>query len=151
MKSTSNLVIVLIVINVTNQEITSSIMCTLTSNSDVVTQFMISTQFLISPQLTLPGDAQPRLWHTITALSLQPGRTQVTVFGGSPKWESGKSDAALQKLAKTTVLEFGEQNTIMKLAPSVAIFSLYRVVEASSKVDQLPALNLVTTILMVKL
>ena len=30
------------------------------------------------------------------------------MFGGSPKWERGKSDAAQQKLAKTTVLEFGE-------------------------------------------
>ena len=83
---------------------------------------MISTQLLISPQLTLPGDAQPRLWHTITALSLRPGRTQVTMFGGSPKWESGKPDAALQKLAKTSVLEFGKQNTFMTPAPSVYHF-----------------------------
>ena len=30
------------------------------------------------------------------------------MFGGSPKWESGRTDAAQQKLAKTTVLEFGE-------------------------------------------
>ena len=74
---------------------------------------MISTQLLISPQLTLPGDAQPRLWHTTTALSLGPGQTQVTMFGGCPKRESGKSADALQKLAKTTVLEFGEQNTNM--------------------------------------
>ena len=40
------------------------------------------------------------------------------MFGGSPKWESGKPDAALQKLPKTTVLEFGEQNTFKTLAPS---------------------------------
>ena len=33
------------------------------------------------------------------------------MFGGCPKFESGKSDNAQQKLAKTTVLEFGEQNT----------------------------------------
>ena len=75
---------------------------------------MISTQLLISPQLTLPGDVQPRIWHTATALSLQPGRTKVNMFGGCPKFEWEKPDAALQKLAKTTVLEFGEQNAIMK-------------------------------------
>ena len=86
-------------------------MCTLTSNSDVVTQFMISTQLLILPQLTLLGDAQPRVGHTITTLSLGPGRTQANIFGGSPKFETGKSLDALPKLAKTTVLDFGEQNT----------------------------------------
>ena len=62
-------------------------------------------------QLTLPEDTQPRIWHTATALSLGPGQTQVIMFGGCPKWESGKLADALQKLSKTTVLEFGEQNT----------------------------------------
>ena len=71
----------------------------------------ISTQLPISLQLTLPGDAQPWAGHTITALSLGPGRTQVTMFGGCPKFESGKSNDVQQKLAKTTVLEFGEQST----------------------------------------
>ena len=33
------------------------------------------------------------------------------MFGGCPKFDSVKSLDALQKLAKTTVLEFGEQNT----------------------------------------
>ena len=71
----------------------------------------ISIQFHISTQLTLPGDAQPRMWHIATALSFGPGWTQVTMFGGCPKFESEKSDDAQQKLAKTTVLDFGEQNT----------------------------------------
>ena len=71
----------------------------------------ISTQLSPSPQLTLPGDAQPRTLHTATALSLGPGCIQVTMFGGCPKWEWEKSHAAQQKLAKTTVLEFGERNT----------------------------------------
>ena len=71
----------------------------------------ISTHFLISPQLTLPEGMQLRMWHTATALSLWPGQTQVTMFGGCPKFEQGKSDAALEKLAKTVVLDFGEQNT----------------------------------------
>ena len=79
-------------------------MFTLTSRSDV-SQYH---QLHISPQLTLPGDAQPRMYHTATALSLGPGRTQVTMFGGCRKWEWGKSEDTQQKLAKTTVLDFGE-------------------------------------------
>ena len=63
-------------------------------------------------QLTLPEDAQPRMYHTTTALSLGPGWTQVTLFGGCPNFERGKSDNALQKLAKTAVLDFGEQNIL---------------------------------------
>ena len=72
---------------------------------------MISSQLLVSPQLTLPGDAEPRMWHSVTALSLGPGWTQVTMFGGCPKCDGGKSIDAQQKLAKTSVLEFGEQTT----------------------------------------
>ena len=51
------------------------------------------------------------MYHTATALSLGPGRTQVTMFGGCSKWERGESEDSQQKLAKTTVLDFGEQNT----------------------------------------
>ena len=65
-------------------------------------------QFLPSPQLTLPDGVQPRMWHTVTAFGLRPGWTQVTMFGGCPKWEGGKSSDAQPKLAETTVLEFGE-------------------------------------------
>ena len=68
----------------------------------------MSNQFHPSPQLTLPEGAQPRMWHTVTAFSLWPGRTQVTMYGGCPKWEWGKSDDTQPKLAETTVLEFGE-------------------------------------------
>ena len=68
----------------------------------------MSNQFLSSPQLTLPEGAQPRMWHTVTAFSLGPGRTQVTMFGGCLKCDMGKSDDAQPKLAETTVLEFGE-------------------------------------------
>ena len=73
--------------------------------------FNINSTPYISPQLILPGDAQPRELHTATVLSLGPGRTQVTMFGGCPKWEWGKSVDTQQKLAKTTVLDFGERNT----------------------------------------
>ena len=68
----------------------------------------MSNQFLPSPQLTPPEGAQPWVWHTVTAFSLGPGRMQVIMFGGCPKWEEGKSEDAQPKLAETTVLEFGE-------------------------------------------
>ena len=64
----------------------------------------------------LPDGAQPQMFHTATALSSGPGRTQVNLFGGCPKFERGKSDDAQQKLANTTVLEFGKQNVHMTLA-----------------------------------
>ena len=105
----------------------------------------ISIQLHISRQLTLPEGTQSRMCHTATALSLGPGQTQVTMFGGCPKWESGKTDDTQQKLAKTTVLEFGEQNTHDTGFPPFAISLLYRVVKGFSEVDEL---HLVTTILM---
>ena len=64
--------------------------------------------FLPSPQLTLPEGVQPRMLHTVTAFSFRPGLTQVTMFGGCPKWEMGNAKHAQPKLAETTVLEFGE-------------------------------------------
>ena len=86
--------------------------------------FSISTQLSPSTQLTLPEGAQPRMYHTATALSLGPGWTQVTMFGGCPKWELGKPSDALQKLANTTVLDFGEQNTHNSIH-SLAISGLF--------------------------
>ena len=65
----------------------------------------------INSQLPLPENAQPRIWHSATALNLGPVRTQVTMFGGCSKYEMGKSDDEMLKLSKTTVLEFGKQNT----------------------------------------
>ena len=75
----------------------------------------VVTQLNSLPQLTLPEGGQPRMWHTATALNLWPERTQVITFGGTPRWERGKSDAAQQKLAKTAVVEFGELYTYMVL------------------------------------
>ena len=63
-----------------------------------------NTQLLISLQLIFPEGAQPRELHTATALSLGPGWTQVTMFGGCPKWEREKSDNALQKLLCWTLV-----------------------------------------------
>jgi len=91
-----------------NQLIMRSPKYTLISNNDIVTYPQMSNQFLPSPQLALPEGAQPRMWHTVTAFSLVPGRTQVTMFGGCPNFERGKSDDAQPKLAETTVLELGE-------------------------------------------
>ena len=39
------------------------------------------------------------------------GRTYVTTFGGGSKYYVGIKDSDVPKLADTTVLEFGEQNT----------------------------------------
>ena len=74
------------------------------------------------------------MFHTATALSLGPGQTQVTMFGGCPKWERGKSLDAVQKLAKTTVLDFGEQNTHNSIR-SLAVSGLF-----ISLINHLPAL-----------
>ena len=72
----------------------------------------MSSQILPSPQLTLPEGAQPRMRHTVTAFSLEPGKTQVTMFGGCPKLGWRNSDDADPKLAETTVLEFGEWTAV---------------------------------------
>ena len=73
--------------------------------------------------------------HTATALSLGPGQTQVTMFGGCPKYERGKSDDAQQKLAKTTVLDFGEQNTHNSIH-SLAVSGLFISCTASDLPNQ---------------
>ena len=67
-------------------------------------------QFLSSSQFTLPENVRPQILHTTTAINLGLTRTQVTMFGGCPKWwGEAKSVHAKQKLADTTLLEFGEQ------------------------------------------
>ena len=45
------------------------------------------------------------------------------MFGGCPKLERGKSDDAQLKLAKTTVLEFGEQGTYIILTLVVVLLN----------------------------
>ena len=46
----------------------------------------------------------------------------MTMFGGCQKWEKGKSDKAQQKLAKTTVVQFGKRSTCAIVTFSVLIF-----------------------------
>ena len=41
------------------------------------------------------------------------------MFGGCPKYERGKSYVAQQKLAKTAILDFGEQNTHMIISCTI--------------------------------
>ena len=64
-----------------------------------------------SPQLTLPEGTQPRYGHTLTSCRMGESRTHVTTFGGGSKYYVGIKDSDVPKLADTTVLEFGEQNT----------------------------------------
>ena len=50
---------------------------------------------------------KPRYSHSLTAFSLGPGLTEVTVFGGTAEPYSG-SDETQPKLADTTLLQFSE-------------------------------------------
>ena len=50
---------------------------------------------------------KPRWWHSLTAFSLGPGLTEVTVFGGTAEPFAG-SDETQPKLADTTLLQFSE-------------------------------------------
>ena len=65
-----------------------------------------------SPQLTLPEGTLPRWGHTVTACRMCPGRVHATTFGGCPYFVHGQLDVARPKIAETTVMEFGEQNTL---------------------------------------
>ena len=64
--------------------------------------------FLFSPQLTLPEVTGARFGHSITSYHACSGLIQTTTFGGSPKFEQGKSADKHQKIAETIVMEFGE-------------------------------------------
>ena len=50
---------------------------------------------------------KPRLSHSLTASSLGPGLTEVTVFGGTTEPWVG-SDEKQPKLADTTLLQFSK-------------------------------------------
>jgi len=74
----------------------------------------LSNHFVISLQLYPLEGAQPRMGHTVTSFSLQPGRAQVNMFGGCLKWDERKSLSSQSKLTETTVLEFGELHLQLK-------------------------------------
>ena len=63
---------------------------------------MVFIKIIVIYQLTLPDDIpSTRRRHSVTATSLAPGLTEVTMFGGST------SD---DRIALTTVMTFGELN-----------------------------------------
>lgn len=65
-------------------------------------------QFLFSSQLTLSEGTGARFGHSITSYHACSGLIHTTTFGGSPKFERGKSADKHQKKAETIVMEFGE-------------------------------------------
>ena len=54
-----------------------------------------------------------RWWHSLTAFSLGPGLTVVTVFGGTDKSPTGAANTQ-PKLADTTLLQFSECGCVLK-------------------------------------
>ena len=64
--------------------------------------------FLFSHQLTLPEGTGARFGHSITSCHACSGLIHTTTFGGSPKFERGKSADKHKKKAETIVMEFGE-------------------------------------------
>ena len=80
---------------------------------------------LPSPQLTLPEGIQPRCGHTLTACSVCPDRIHTTTFGGIPEGQTGKPADAKERLAETTVMEFGEWNMLYIALYCVLTDTLY--------------------------
>ena len=66
---------------------------------------------LPSPQLTLPKGTQPRWGHTLTSCTMVESRVHATTFGGCPSLDPNGTFEDDPKLADTSVMEFGEQNT----------------------------------------
>ena len=63
---------------------------------------------LSSAQVKVPG-LPSRYMHSATALSLSPGLTEVTQFGGSPEWPKNyRNDADFIHVSNTAVLRLGE-------------------------------------------
>ena len=63
---------------------------------------------MVNVQVKIPG-LQSRFSHSAAAFRLNPGMTEVTIFGGCHEWPNNwKSDADLSQIANTTVLRFGK-------------------------------------------
>ena len=50
----------------------------------------------------------PRWSHSVVAVELAPGLTEVSVFGGSPLYEPGKALQDHHIIAETVIMTFGE-------------------------------------------
>ena len=66
-------------------------------------------------QLTVPDDIQSTRWtHSVTAISLAPGLTEVTMFGGSNSPHLLCDGGAWSTcIAATTIIMFGELNDVI--------------------------------------
>ena len=62
------------------------------------------------PQLTsqLDKDTVLRFGHSLTAVSLAPDLTEVTLFGGAPHFVPHQLHRDIQSMAPTTVLTFSK-------------------------------------------
>ena len=58
-------------------------------------------------QLPLPDGVLPRAGHSITAVELAPGLTEVTFFGGVTHYDPKKSLTDQPMVAETVVMSFG--------------------------------------------
>ena len=67
---------------------------------------------------------KPRWGHSLTAFSLGPGLTEVTVFGGSPE-PLTVSDEIQPKLADTTLLQFSEWLIVCYHMPLQYVWTLF--------------------------
>ena len=59
-------------------------------------------------QIILPEGMPSRWGHSLTATSLTPGLTEVTLFGGCTKFDPQLSGDKLPMIAETAVLTLGE-------------------------------------------
>lgn len=59
---------------------------------------------------------KPRCGHSLTASSLDPGMTEVTMFGGTAESWAGGHDKQ-SKLANTTLLQFSELSLVALITP----------------------------------
>ena len=60
----------------------------------------------------MTGGQKPRWGHSLTAISLGPGLTEVIEFGGSSDPLTGSNDTQ-PKIADTTLLQFSELQSII--------------------------------------
>ena len=76
-------------------------------------QTLHTCPLLLLPQVALSDDViTSRKSHSMTAISLAPGLTEVTLFGGSPLYNPKQRGRDIQSIAATAILTFGEFNQL---------------------------------------
>ena len=68
--------------------------------------------YLTTMHVQVTGSQKPRFAHSLTAISLGPGLTEVIEFGGSSDPSTG-SDDRQPKIADTTLLQLSELQSII--------------------------------------